>query len=103
MRRTPVHRHRIPACCPPRHRICDCGVRPVGLSEEADPHAGAAAGGERGRQTPARIVAQKMSDNMGQPIVIENQPGAAGLIGAEAGRQAGARRPIPSAASTTAS
>ncbi|MBS0336717.1 MAG: tripartite tricarboxylate transporter substrate binding protein [Proteobacteria bacterium] len=31
----------------------------------------------------ARIVAQKMSDNMGQPILIENQPGAAGLIGAE--------------------
>lgn len=31
----------------------------------------------------ARIVAQKMSENMGQPIVIENQPGAAGLIGAE--------------------
>src|SRR3954463_13235131 len=31
----------------------------------------------------ARIVSQKMSDNMGQPILIENQPGAAGLIGAE--------------------
>ncbi len=31
----------------------------------------------------ARIVAHKMSENMGQPIVIENQPGAAGLIGAE--------------------
>jgi len=31
----------------------------------------------------ARIVAQRMSVNMGQPIVIENQPGAAGLIGAE--------------------
>src|SRR5688500_1935146 len=31
----------------------------------------------------ARIVAQKMADNMGQPIVVENQPGAAGLIGAE--------------------
>src|SRR5262252_2386502 len=30
-----------------------------------------------------RIVAQKMSDNMGQPIVVENQPGAAGMIGAE--------------------
>jgi tripartite-type tricarboxylate transporter receptor subunit TctC len=30
-----------------------------------------------------RIVAQKMSENMGQQIVIENQPGAAGLIGAE--------------------
>ena len=31
----------------------------------------------------ARIVAQKMSANMGQQIIIENQPGAAGLIGAE--------------------
>ena len=30
-----------------------------------------------------RIVAQKMSDNLGQQIVIENQPGAAGSIGAE--------------------
>ena len=29
----------------------------------------------------ARIVTQKMAANMGQPIVIENQPGAAGLIG----------------------
>jgi len=30
-----------------------------------------------------RIVAQKMSDDMRQQIVIENQPGAAGSIGAE--------------------
>ena len=30
----------------------------------------------------ARIVAQKMGQNIGQSIVIENQPGAAGLIGA---------------------
>ena len=30
-----------------------------------------------------RIVAQKMGDNMGRTIVIENQPGAAGMIGAE--------------------
>jgi tripartite-type tricarboxylate transporter receptor subunit TctC len=30
----------------------------------------------------ARIVAQKMSQNLGQSIVIDNRPGAAGLIGA---------------------
>jgi tripartite-type tricarboxylate transporter receptor subunit TctC len=31
----------------------------------------------------ARIVTQKMADNMGQQIVILNQPGASGIIGAE--------------------
>jgi tripartite-type tricarboxylate transporter receptor subunit TctC len=31
----------------------------------------------------ARIVTQKMADDMGQPIVIVNQPGASGLTGAE--------------------
>ena len=31
----------------------------------------------------ARILAQRMSQDMGQSIVVENQPGAAGLIGAE--------------------
>jgi tripartite-type tricarboxylate transporter receptor subunit TctC len=31
----------------------------------------------------ARIVAQKMSANMGQPVVIENFPGASGQIGAD--------------------
>lgn len=31
----------------------------------------------------ARIVTQKMAENMGQQIVVLNQPGAAGLIGAE--------------------
>jgi tripartite-type tricarboxylate transporter receptor subunit TctC len=30
-----------------------------------------------------RIVAQRMSDNLKQPIVLENLPGAAGVIGAE--------------------
>jgi len=30
----------------------------------------------------ARIVAQKMAQNLGQAIVIDNKPGAAGLIGA---------------------
>ena len=50
----------------------------------------------------ARIVAQKMGQNLGQSIVIENQPGAAGLIGAGT-----VARPRPMAtrwaASTTAS
>src|ERR1700737_4151810 len=36
----------------------------------------------------ARIVTQKMADNMGQQIVIINQPGAAGLLGAEEGARA---------------
>src|SRR5438552_15904390 len=31
----------------------------------------------------ARIVTQKMADNMGQQFVILNLPGASGLIGAE--------------------
>lgn len=31
----------------------------------------------------ARIVAQRMSESLGQPIVIENQAGASGLIGAD--------------------
>jgi tripartite-type tricarboxylate transporter receptor subunit TctC len=30
-----------------------------------------------------RIVAQKMSDHLGRQVVVENQPGAAGMIGAE--------------------
>ena len=28
----------------------------------------------------ARIVAQKMADNLGQPVVIENKPGAGGVV-----------------------
>ena len=31
----------------------------------------------------ARIVAQKMSTHMGQSVVVENQPGAAGIVGAD--------------------
>ncbi|HTQ74557.1 MAG TPA: tripartite tricarboxylate transporter substrate binding protein [Burkholderiales bacterium] len=37
-----------------------------------------------------RIVAQRMGEDMGQQIVIENQPGAAGSIGAERVKRAAA-------------
>jgi tripartite-type tricarboxylate transporter receptor subunit TctC len=33
--------------------------------------------------TVARIIGQKMSESMGRPVVVENQPGAAGMIGTE--------------------
>ena len=49
-----------------------------------------------------RIVTQKMADNMGQQIVILNQPGASGSIGAEAVARAD-RTATRSAGSTTAS
>ena len=38
--------------------------------------------------TVARIVAQGLSQGLGQPIVIENRGGAAGTIGMEAGAKA---------------
>ncbi|MBK7657797.1 MAG: tripartite tricarboxylate transporter substrate binding protein [Betaproteobacteria bacterium] len=38
--------------------------------------------------TLARTVAEAMSKELGQPVVIENKPGAGGLVGAEAALQA---------------
>ncbi|AOY93259.1 ABC transporter substrate-binding protein [Cupriavidus sp. USMAA2-4] len=34
--------------------------------------------------TAARIIGQKLSETMGQPVVVDNRPGASGTIGAEA-------------------
>ena len=43
-----------------------------------------------GNDTFARLVGQKLSENIGQPVVIDNRPGAAGLIGGTAVAKAAA-------------
>jgi len=52
-------------------------VYPTGQSNDRAPGAASAV------DVAARIVTQKMADNMGQQFVIMNQPGASGMIGAE--------------------
>ncbi len=42
---------------------------------------GSAAGS--GSDVVARVLTHRLSENIGQPVVVDNRPGAAGLIGAE--------------------
>jgi len=36
-----------------------------------------------GTDTGARLIAQKLSERWGQPVIVENKPGAAGIVGAD--------------------
>jgi len=36
-----------------------------------------------GSDTQARLIGKRFTESMGQPFVIDNRPGASGLIGAE--------------------
>ena len=41
-----------------------------------------------GSDTIGRFIAQKLGDSLGQPVVVDNKPGAAGMLGAELVKQA---------------
>lgn len=55
-------------------------VRPVSLIVPFPPGGGA--------DVLGRVLAQKLSENWGQPVVVENRPGAGGLLGSTVGAQA---------------
>jgi hypothetical protein len=51
-----------------------------GLAEQADPHHRAVRAGRLGDIT-ARLVGKYIEDKTGQPFVVENKPGANGIVG----------------------
>ncbi len=64
--------------------------RPIGscpIAGDLSQPAGARArayGSRRGLDTTVRILAQKLSEKLGQQFVIENRPGAGGIIAMKA-------------------
>ena len=49
---------------------------------------GFSAGG--GTDVTARVLAQKLSEYLGQPVIVENRPGSGGMIATEAVAKAAA-------------
>lgn len=63
------------ACCAPALAADGYPVKPVRMVVPYAP------GG--GSDVVARIVGQKMAESLGQTVVIDNRPGAAGMLGAD--------------------
>ena len=67
--------------------VAGAGGRPIELSEPAGAHSGAVWAGRR-RRYHVRLLAQKLNERLGQQFVIENRPGAGGIMAAKAGATA---------------
>jgi tripartite-type tricarboxylate transporter receptor subunit TctC len=74
-RRTVLAALWLAACCAGAAEAQPYPLRPVRLV------VGQAAGG--GMDMLARLLAQRMGESLGQPVIVENKPGAAGIIGTD--------------------
>ncbi len=73
-------------CCPPRWRSQHLRLAQDKFDKPIKILVGFAAGGTA--DLIARVVADKMKDTLGQPVIVENRPGAIGRIAAEAVKNA---------------
>ena len=71
----------------PRPALAQAGGKPF-LDKPARIMVGFAAGG--GTDAAARILAQKLTETLGQSVMVENRPGASGMIAAETLAKSGA-------------